>query len=62
VYAAPPPKQTVEFPRARGSIATRWWFWAALGAAAVGIVVAGIALAPREPYSGNASPGIVTAF
>jgi hypothetical protein len=48
--------------RTRGSIAHRWWFWAALGAAAVGVVIAGIALGPRDAYSGNASPGVLTAF
>jgi hypothetical protein len=48
--------------RTRGSIAHWWWFWAALGAAAVGVVIAGIALGPRDAYSGNASPGVLTAF
>src|SRR4051794_40819344 len=47
---------------ARVPIARRWWFWAGLGAAAVGVVVAGIALSPRQPYSGNAQPGITSPF
>jgi hypothetical protein len=40
-------------------IARRWWFWASLGAAAVAVVIAGFALAPGQPYSGNAFPGVV---
>lgn len=47
-------------PRAaRVSLAHRWWFWASLGAAAVAVLIAGFALAPGQPYSGNANPGLV---
>ena len=53
---------TSQAPARRVSIAHKWWFWTALGAAAVSVVLAGIVLAPKEPYSGNASPGVVTAF
>jgi hypothetical protein len=52
---APP----VALRAARVSIARRWWFWASLGAAAVAVVIAGFALAPGQPYSGNAFPGVV---
>jgi hypothetical protein len=41
------------------SLAHRWWFWASLGAAAVAVLIAGFALAPGQPYSGNANPGLV---
>jgi hypothetical protein len=44
------------------SLARRWWFWAGLGAAAVGLVFAAIALSPRDPYTGNATPGITSPF
>jgi hypothetical protein len=43
-------------------LARRWWFWAGLGGAAVAVVVAAIAIAPREAYMGNAQPGVVTVF
>jgi hypothetical protein len=46
----------------RVPLAKRWWFWASLGAAAVGVVVAALFLGPRDPYVGNASPGSVTVF
>jgi hypothetical protein len=53
---APPPVA----PRAaQVSLAHRWWFWASLGVAAVAVVIAGFALAPGQPYSGNANPGLV---
>jgi hypothetical protein len=41
-------------------LARRWWFWAALGGAAVGLVAGAIAISPREPYVGNANPGLVS--
>jgi hypothetical protein len=44
---------------ARVPLAKRWWFWAGLGAAAVGIVLAAIFVGPRDPYNGNANPGTV---
>ena len=47
---------------ARVPLAKRWWFWAGLGAAAVGIVLGAIFLGPRDPYNGNASPGTVEIF
>jgi hypothetical protein len=47
---------------ARVPLAKRWWFWAGLGAAAVGVVMAAIFLGPRDPYNGNASPGTVNIF
>jgi hypothetical protein len=62
VGASPASPAHAVSPSARRSIARRWWFWAALGTAAVGAVVAGLVLGPRQPYSGNASPGILTAF
>jgi hypothetical protein len=40
-------------------LAKRWWFWAGLGTAAVGVVLAAIFLGPRDPYNGNANPGTV---
>jgi hypothetical protein len=43
-------------------LARRWWFWAALGAAAVACVVTAIAISPREAYTGNTSPGVVQVF
>lgn len=43
-------------------LAKRWWFWAGLGAAAVGVVLGAIFLGPRDPYNGNASPGTVEIF
>jgi hypothetical protein len=46
----------------RVPLAKRWWFWAGLGTAAVGIVLAAIFLGPKDPYSGNAQPGIVPLF
>lgn len=47
---------------ARVPLAKRWWFWAGLGTAAVGVVLAAIFIRPRDPYNGNAMPGIVTLF
>jgi len=47
---------------ARVRLAKRWWFWASLGGAAVGVVLAAIYLGPRSPYSGNANPGTVPIF
>jgi hypothetical protein len=47
---------------ARVPLAKRWWFWAGLGAAAVGVVLAAIFLGPRDPYNGNTSPGTVEIF
>jgi tetratricopeptide (TPR) repeat protein len=40
----------------------RWWFWTALGAVAVGAVIASVALASSSeaPYSGTLTPGVVT--
>jgi hypothetical protein len=70
--AAPPPDEPppgalqASAPAAqapgRVPIAKRWWFWAGLGAAAVGVVALAIALSPREPYEGNTSPGITSPF
>ena len=47
---------------ARVPLAKRWWFWASLGTAAVGVVLAAIFLGPRDPYNGNANPGPGTVF
>ncbi|HVU50260.1 MAG TPA: hypothetical protein VHL80_06220 [Polyangia bacterium] len=47
---------------ARVPLAKRWWFWAGLGAATVGVVLAAIFLGPRDAYNGNASPGTVEVF
>jgi hypothetical protein len=47
-------------PQGRVPLARRWWFWAALGGAAVGLVVGAIAISPKDPYVGNASPGLVS--
>ena len=47
-------------PDAPVPLARRWWFWAALGGAAVALVVGAIAISPREPYVGNANPGLVS--
>jgi hypothetical protein len=44
---------------ARVKLAKHWWFWASLGAAAVGVVLAAVFLGPRDPYNGNANPGTV---
>ena len=57
VVVAPPRAKPARTP-----LAKRWWFWAGLGAAAVGVVLAAIFLGPRDPYNGNASPGTVTIF
>jgi hypothetical protein len=43
-------------------LAKRWWFWAGLGAAAVGVVLGAIFLGPRDPYNGNANPGTIGVF
>jgi hypothetical protein len=56
VGASGPPKA------GRVPLAKRWWFWAGLGTAAVTIVLAAIFLGPKDPYSGNAMPGIATVF
>jgi hypothetical protein len=55
--AAPEPVRARRVP-----LAKRWWFWASLGAAAVGVVLAALYLGPRDPYNGNALPGTVTVF
>jgi hypothetical protein len=64
--APPPPRRFVAAPEpdkpARVSLAKRWWFWAGLGAATVGVVLAAFFLGPRDPYNGNASPGTVSTF
>jgi hypothetical protein len=49
-------------PAAGVPLARRWWFWAGLGAAAAAVVVVALVITPREAYSGNASPGVVTVF
>lgn len=54
---APPPAKPAHVP-----LAKRWWFWAGLGGAAAGVVLAAIFLGPRSPYNGNASPGTVEVF
>ena len=46
----------------RVPLAKRWWFWASLGTAAVGVVLAAIFLGPRQPYTGNALPGQESVF
>jgi hypothetical protein len=43
-------------------LAKRWWFWAGLGTAAVGVVLAAVFLGPKDVYSGNAMPGVMTLF
>jgi hypothetical protein len=65
--AAPEPESPaplVDAPAkaARVPLAKRWWFWAGLGTAAVGVVLAAIFIRPRDPYNGNAMPGTVTLF
>jgi hypothetical protein len=59
--AAPASPSPTQRP-AHVPIARRWWFWAGLTAAAVGLVVGAIALSPRQPYSGNALPGVTSPF
>jgi hypothetical protein len=54
-----PPSTAAASSKVHVPLARRWWFWAGLGVAAAGIVVAGLALGPRSPYSGNAMPGVV---
>jgi hypothetical protein len=68
-FLAPPvielPSPLVAAPAAkppRVPLARHWWFWAGLGTAAVGVVLAAIYLGPRDPYSGNATPGTVQIF
>ena len=64
VVARPSPR-FVSTPGAKSQrvpLAHRWWFWAGLGTAAVGVVLAAIFLGPRDPYSGNATPGTVQIF
>jgi hypothetical protein len=62
--AGAPVRQTVVAPAkpAHVPLAKRWWFWAGLGAAAVGIVLGAIYLGPRAPYNGNANPGTIGVF
>jgi hypothetical protein len=65
--AAAPALVTVAAPApaavpVRVPIARRWWFWTALGGAALGVIVAGILLSPPQAYQGNAQPGLVTLF
>ena len=57
LLSAPGPAKPARVP-----LGKRWWFWASLGAATVGVVLAAIFLGPRDPYNGNASPGTVTIF
>jgi hypothetical protein len=57
LVSAPGPAKPARVP-----LGKRWWFWASLGAATVGVVLAAIFLGPRDPYNGNASPGTVTIF
>lgn len=60
---APSPLVAPPVPKAkRVPLARRWWFWASLGTAAVGVVLAALFIGPKEPYSGNAMPGIIQAF
>jgi hypothetical protein len=59
----PAPLVSAPVPKAkRVPLARRWWFWASLGTAAVGVVLAALFIGPKEPYSGNAMPGIVQIF
>jgi hypothetical protein len=63
--AVAPAKQATDAPAGKPAhvpLAKRWWFWAGLGAAAVGVVLGAIFLGPRDPYNGNASPGTVEIF
>jgi hypothetical protein len=63
LVVAPAPLVAAPVPKAkRVPLARRWWFWASLGTAAVGVVLAALFIGPREPYSGNAMPGIVQVF
>jgi hypothetical protein len=60
-----PPRGLVASPepaKPHVPLAKRWWFWAGLGAAAVGVVLAAIFVGPRDPYNGNANPGTVEFF
>jgi hypothetical protein len=60
---APAPLVAAPVPKAkRVPLARRWWFWASLGTAAVGVVLAALFIGPKEPYSGNATPGVVQVF
>lgn len=59
---APPAAPAPASQPARVPLARRWWFWAGLGAAAVGVVIAGIMLSPPQAYAGNAEPGITSPF
>jgi hypothetical protein len=63
LVVAPAPLVAAPVPKAkRVPLARRWWFWASLGTAAVGVVLAALFIGPREPYSGSAMPGIVQIF
>ena len=63
LVVAPAPLVVAPVAKAkRVPLARRWWFWASLGTAAVGVVLAALFIGPREPYSGNAMPGIVQVF
>jgi hypothetical protein len=62
VERTPPPLVSAPEAKPRVPLARRWWFWAGLGTAAVGVVLAAIFLGPRDPYSGNATPGTVQIF
>ena len=60
---APAPLVAAPVPKAKPvPLARRWWFWASLGTAAVGVVLAALFIGPKEPYSGNAMPGVVQVF
>jgi hypothetical protein len=59
---SPAPLVGAQTKPARVPLAKRWWFWAGLGTAAVGVVLAAIFVRPRDPYTGNAMPGNVTLF
>jgi hypothetical protein len=61
-FVAAPASPAPSSAPARVPIARHWWFWAGLSAAAVGLVVGAIALSPRQPYMGNASPGLASPF
>jgi len=61
LVAARAPQLTAPEP-ARIPLARRWWFWASLGTAAVGVVLAALFIGPKEPYAGNAMPGVVQTF
>jgi hypothetical protein len=63
LVVAPAPLVAAPLPKAkRVPLARRWWFWASLGTAALGVVLAALFIGPKEPYSGNAMPGVVQIF